>query len=92
MTTYSFETHVYRGRTEREWPVDVEYRLDGRNVILTRWAISDAAYPLTGREIDDLQAQAEEHAAEVLAELEADLELAASRGGMMVAPMGSLAA
>lgn len=68
MTTYSFETHILRGRTEREWPVEVSYRFVDGEVELTRWAVDAATYPVTPAELDQLEQEAQDHAAEVLAE------------------------
>jgi hypothetical protein len=66
--THTFETHVERN--EREWPVTAGYQIDADGkVTLTQWAIDDGTWPLTSRELEQLDEEALADAAEHLAEL-----------------------
>jgi hypothetical protein len=74
-TTFTFETTVERGRNEREYTVEAGYQIDADGkVTLTRWAIDDSTYPLTSRELEQLDAEAIEDAAQYLADWQEGIE------------------
>lgn len=94
MTAYTFETVVNRTRgnlstgAEREYPVKAGYTIDDDGkVTLTRWTIIGDTWPLTSGELERLDEEAEAHAADIIADIKADRELAAA-----VSPVRSLAA
>lgn len=86
--TFSFTTYVYRGKTEREYPVEVTYtvtpgtpaRLYGdyphpeepAEVEVLTAVVIGDTYPLTTDEWDRIQSEAEEASFEDMADYAAD--------------------
>lgn len=69
MPTFTFETHILRGRTEREYAVKVTYSVDGDDVQIVR-AVCEV--PLTGEDYNVLLDQACDRAGKDMAEWLAD--------------------
>lgn len=57
----SFSTYVLRGRNEREYRVSVEYRVIGNCPLVISATISDDTWPLTERELQRIDDEADDH-------------------------------
>lgn len=58
----AFTTYVYRGRNEREYPVEVEYRLIGDRTEVTSAVLIGDSWPLTSRELQIIDELADDDA------------------------------
>ena len=79
--TFTLETYVLRGRNEREYPVTVDYKIvpgckatrltpaEPDSVELTGWRCD---VDLTDAELDEIEAEALDHAQEAIADYRAD--------------------